>query len=185
MQKDTKTKNDKAQSYLSSYVTNYKDNTFSWENIKDVRAITKLPIILQGIQCEEDAKKAVEYGVEAIWVSNHGARQLDTTPATIEVLEECVKAVQGKIEVYFDGGVSRGTDVLKALALGAQCVFVGRPIIWGLVHNGQEGVEQVLSILNEELVKAMILTNSLCISDITKDRVLHTKYSPDFYFAKL
>ena len=87
--------------------------------------MTKLPIILKGIQCAEDARRAVEVGADAIWVSNHGARQLDTTPASIEVLEECVKAVEGKIEVYFDGGVERGTDVLKALALGAKCVFIG------------------------------------------------------------
>ena len=98
--------------------------------------MTKLPIILKGIQCAEDAKKAVEIGADAIWVSNHGARQLDTTPASIEVLEECVKAVQGKIEVYFDGGVERGTDVIKALALGAKCVFIGRPVLWGMAYNG-------------------------------------------------
>ena len=78
----------------------------------------------------------MEVGADAIWVSNHGARQLDTTPASIEVLEECVKAVEGKIEVYFDGGVERGTDVLKALALGAKCVFIGRPILWGMAYDG-------------------------------------------------
>ena len=94
--------------------------------------MTTLPIILKGIQCREDALKCLEYGVDAIWVSNHGARQLDTTPATIEVLEEVVQAVEGKIEVYFDGGVRRGTDVLKALALGARAVFIGRPQLWGL-----------------------------------------------------
>lgn len=147
--------------------------------------MTKLPIILKGIQCAEDALRAVEVGADAIWVSNHGARQLDTTPASIEVLEECVQAVKGKIEVYFDGGISRGTDVLKALALGARCVFIGRPVLWGLAYNGQGGVERVLQILNDELRRAMILTGCLKLSDITKEGVIHTRYSPAFLQAKL
>ena len=96
-------------------------------------------------------RTAIKYGADAVWVSNHGARQLDTTPASIEVLEECVKAADGKCEVYFDGGVERGTDVLKALALGANAVFVGRSMLWGLAHDGQAGVEKVLSNLNDEL----------------------------------
>ena len=147
--------------------------------------MTNLPIILKGIQCAEDVKLAVEHGVDAVWVSNHGARQLDTTPASIEVLEECVKAANGECEVYFDGGVERGTDVLKALALGANAVFIGRPVLWGLAHSGQEGVERVLDLLNDELKRAMILTGCLKLSDITKDRVLHQKYSPHFWRAKL
>jgi (S)-2-hydroxy-acid oxidase len=96
----------KNKSALTEFVNNFKDNSFTFERIKEIRAMTKLPIILKGIQCAEDAARAVEVGVDAIWVSNHGARQLDTTPASIEVLEECVAAVKGKIEVYFDGGVS-------------------------------------------------------------------------------
>ena len=171
---------------LDAYVNKYIDNGFSWESLAKVRKLTKLPIILKGIQCAEDAKKAVEYGADAIWVSNHGARQLDTTPASIEVLEECVKAVDGKIEVYFDGGIRRGTDVLKALALGAQAVFIGRPQLWGVACNGQKGVEDVINILNRELKKAMILTDSRTIKDITKDRVIHTAYShPKYFTAKM
>mgnify|MGYP002371269859 CR=1 FL=1 len=126
----------KNESALNEFINSFKDNSFTFEWIKEIREMTKLPIILKGIQCAEDAKKAVEIGADAIWVSNHGARQLDTTPASIEVLEECVKAVQGKIEVYFDGGVERGTDVIKALALGAKCVFIGRPVLWGMAYNG-------------------------------------------------
>ena len=101
--------------------------------------------------CAEDAVLAIKNGADGIYVSNHGARQLDTTPATIDVLSEIVQAVRPLnkyIPIYFDGGVRRGTDVLKALALGADCVFVGRPILWGLATNGQQGVERVLEILN-------------------------------------
>ena len=129
---------------------------------------------------------AVESGANAIWVSNHGGRQLDTVPATIEVLEEWVKAVEGKIEVYFDGGVRRGTDVLKALALGAQAVFIGRPQLWGLACNGQKGVEDVINILNKELKKAMILTDCKNIKEITKEKVIHTAYSnPRYFMSKM
>lgn len=94
----------------------------------------------------------------AIWVSNHGARQLDTTPATIEVLAEICRAVAGRVEVYLDGGITRGTDVIKALALGARCVFIGRPVLWGLTHSGEEGVSHVLKLLNDEFVLAMQLS---------------------------
>lgn len=171
---------------LDEYVNKYKHNGFTWSDLDEVRKLTKLPIILKGIQCAEDAVRALEHKVDAIWVSNHGARQLDTTPASIEVLEECVKAVQGKIEVYFDGGVRRGTDVLKALALGAKAVFIGRPQLWGLACNGQKGVEDVLKILNAELRRAMILTDCKNVSEITKEKVLHTAYSnPRYFVAKM
>ena len=128
-------------SVLEIFNNEVKDNSITFDVIKKVRSMTKLPIILKGIQCAEDVKLAVEHGVDAVWVSNHGARQLDTTPASIEILEECVKAANGKCEIYFDGGVERGTDVLKALALGANAVFIGRPVLWGLAHSGQAGVE--------------------------------------------
>jgi (S)-2-hydroxy-acid oxidase len=130
-----------------------KNNAFTWEDIKGLKEICcGLPLILKGIHCKEDALLAREHKVDAIWVSNHGGRQLDTIPASIEVLEECVEAVRGSgMEVYFDGGVRRGTDVFKALALGANCVFIGRPVLYGLAVNGQAGVEKVLTILNDEL----------------------------------
>eukprot|EP00344_Euplotes_crassus_P004341 CAMPEP_0197000852 /NCGR_PEP_ID=MMETSP1380-20130617/5700_1 /TAXON_ID=5936 /ORGANISM="Euplotes crassus, Strain CT5" /LENGTH=362 /DNA_ID=CAMNT_0042418305 /DNA_START=75 /DNA_END=1163 /DNA_ORIENTATION=+ len=171
---------------LDEYVRKYKHNGFTWKDILKIRQFTSLPIILKGIQCKEDAAKAVEYGADAIWVSNHGARQLDTTPASIEVLEECVQGVDGKIEVYFDGGVRRGTDVLKALALGASAVFIGRPQLWGLAIDGQKGVEDVLKILNSELQRAMILTDCQEVKDITKERVIHSAYcSPKYLTAKI
>lgn len=174
----------KKESGLSEFVKNYKDGGFTWERLAGVREMTKLPLILKGIQCAEDAVLAVKFGADAIWVSNHGARQLDTTPASIQVLEECVQAVEGKIEVYFDGGVERGTDVLKALALGANAVFLGRPVLWALAYNGQAGVERLLEIMNDELKRAMILTDCLTIKDITRS-VIHARYCPRWMDARL
>lgn len=143
-----------------------KDNSFGWERLGELRGMTDLPIILKGIHCKEDALLAVKAKVDAIWVSNHGGRQLDTVPASIQVLKECVDAVEGKLEVYFDGGVRRGTDVLKALALGAKAVFIGRPVLFGLAVDGQKGVEKVVHILNDELKRALILTCCLSLQEV-------------------
>ncbi|XP_063728965.1 2-Hydroxyacid oxidase 1-like, partial [Symsagittifera roscoffensis] len=133
----------------------------------------------------EDARLAVEAGVDAIWVSNHGGRQLDTVPATIEMLPDIVRAVRSAVakkkggagssgvEVFVDGGVRTGTDVLKALALGANAVFIGRPVLWGLACGGEEGVSRVLEILNEELRLSMALSGCRTLSDVTKDLVRH------------
>lgn len=148
---------------LASYVSQLIDQSLTWTDIAWLRSKTKLKIVVKGVMCAEDAVASVENGVDAIWVSNHGARQLDTTPATIEVLPEIVRAVAGRCEVYVDGGIMRGTDVFKALALGARAVFLGRPILWGLAHNGEDGVINVLKLLNDEFVLAMKLagcTNS-------------------------
>ncbi|CAN7940183.1 unnamed protein product, partial [Ixodes hexagonus] len=111
------------------------DASVTWEDVKWIKSITKLHVIIKGISTAEDAEKAVRHGVSGIVVSNHGGRQLDGVPATIEVLPEIASAVRGRIEVYLDGGIRRGTDVIKALALGAKAVFVGRPAIWGLAYN--------------------------------------------------
>lgn len=142
---------------LASYVSSLIDRTLTWDDIIWLRSITTCKIVLKGIMSVHDAVKAVEYGVDAIWVSNHGARQLDTAPATIEVLPDIARAVAGKVEIYLDGGITRGTDVFKAIALGARAVFVGRPVLWGLAHNGEEGVHHIMSLLNEELKLAMML----------------------------
>src|SRR5690348_14821457 len=117
----------------------------------------------------EDAQIAAELGVDAVWVSNHGGRQLDTLFATIEVLPEIVSAVSGRCEVYIDGGICRGTDVFKALALGANMVFAGRAVVWGLVMDGQAGVTKGLEILKHELDLAMALAGTPRIRDITED----------------
>lgn len=140
--------------------------TLTWESLSWLRSITSLPILLKGILTEEDAQLAIEHGMDGIIVSNHGGRQLDTALASIEALPEVVKAVAGRCEVYLDGGIRRGTDVLKALALGAQAVLVGRPVLWGLAANGAEGAYHVLEILRRELELALALSGRPTLASI-------------------
>ena len=116
----------------------------TWADIAWLRSITSLPLVLKGLLTADDALLAVEHGIDGIVVSNHGGRQLDTVPATIEALPEVLEAVNGRCEVYLDGGIRRGTNALKGLALGARAVFVGRPILWGLAVNGEAGARHVL-----------------------------------------
>jgi len=129
----------------------------SWEDVAWLRSVTELPILLKGVLHPEDAAHAVEHGASGVIVSTHGGRQLDAVPASIEALPGVVEAVGQRAEVYLDGGVRRGTDVLKALALGARAVFVGRPVLWGLAVDGTAGVRGVLELLREELLLAMVL----------------------------
>lgn len=138
----------------------------TWADVEWLRSITKLPLILKGILTAEDAHECAERGIAGILVSNHGGRQLDTVSATIEALPEVVNAVAGRCEVYLDGGVRRGTDVLKALALGARAVFVGRPILWGLAVAGTEGAQHVLELLRDELELAMALAGRPTLASI-------------------
>lgn len=142
----------------------------TWESLSWLRSITSLPIVLKGILTAEDALLAVEHGIDGIVVSNHGGRQLDTAIPSIEALPEVVEAVAGRCEVYVDGGIRRGTDILKALALGARAVLVGRPVLWGLAANGAEGVFHVLEILRKELELAMALAGRPTLESI--DRTL-------------
>jgi isopentenyl diphosphate isomerase/L-lactate dehydrogenase-like FMN-dependent dehydrogenase len=144
--------------------------TLTWESLSWLRSITSLPIVLKGILTAEDALLAVEHGVDGIVVSNHGGRQLDTAIPSIEALPEVVEGVAGRCEVYVDGGIRRGTDILKALALGARAVLVGRPVLWGLAANGAEGVFHVLEILRKELELAMALAGRPTLGSI--DRTL-------------
>jgi 4-hydroxymandelate oxidase len=129
--------------------------TPTWETVKELRAMTKLPIVIKGILTSEDAALCVSSGASGIIVSNHGGRQLDHTGGPIEALPEVVKAVDGKIPVLVDGGFRRGTDVLKALALGAKAVCVARPYLWGMAAFGQRGVERVMELLRTELALDM------------------------------
>jgi 4-hydroxymandelate oxidase len=138
----------------------------TWESLSWLRSITSLPILVKGILTAEDAVLAVEHGVTGIIVSNHGGRQLDTALASIDALPEIVEAVTGRCEVYIDGGIRRGTDILKALALGARAVLVGRPILWGLAANGAQGVFQVLEILRKELELSMALAGRPTLDSI-------------------
>ncbi|XP_070566016.1 2-Hydroxyacid oxidase 1-like [Ptychodera flava] len=147
------------------------DDGSTWKDIEWIKTVTKLPIVLKGILTVEDAILAAEHGVQGIVVSNHGGRQLDCVPATIDVLSDIVDAVGDKLEVYVDGGIRTGTDVLKALALGARAVFIGRPVLYGLACNGEEGVKSVLQILRDEFRRAMALTGCSKLSDVTKDLI--------------
>jgi 4-hydroxymandelate oxidase len=143
----------------------------TWGDVDWLRGVTDLPVVLKGILTAEDAALAVQRGAAGIVVSNHGGRQLDGVAATIEALPEVVAAVAGRCEVYLDGGVRRGTDVLKALALGARAVFVGRPVLWGLAARGEEGVRHVLDLLRAELERAMVLAGRPALAAIDRSLV--------------
>jgi 4-hydroxymandelate oxidase len=147
------------------------DTALTWKDIEWLAGITTLPILVKGILRSDDALLAVKHGASGIIVSNHGARQLDTTPATISVLPEIVDALGGKVEVYVDGGIRRGTDVLKAIACGARAVFVGRPVLWGLASGAEAGVRCVLEMLRQEFDLAMALSGCPTLSAITRDLI--------------
>lgn len=129
----------------------------SWETLRWLRTQTSLPIVLKGVLHPEDARRAVDEGVEGIIVSNHGGRQLDGSMASLHALDDIAQAVSGRCELMLDGGVRRGTDVLRARACGAQAVLVGRPMLWGLMAEGSAGVRRVLELLREELTLALQL----------------------------
>ncbi|WIG60687.1 MAG: L-lactate dehydrogenase [Ktedonobacterales bacterium] len=138
----------------------------SWRDMDWLRSLTSLPLLLKGILTPQDALLALAHGADGIIVSNHGARQLDTVPATIEALPAIAEAIAGRCELYLDGGVRRGIDVMKALALGARAVLIGRPILWGLAVNGPDGARHVLELLRDELELAMVLAGRPTIASI-------------------
>jgi 4-hydroxymandelate oxidase len=160
-----------AKSSMFSYANNQLDPTLTWDTISWLREKTKLPIVLKGIARADDAARALERGAAGIVVSNHGGRQLDGEEATILALADVVSAVGDRAEVYVDGGVRRGTDVLKALALGARGVLVGRPILWGLAAGGERGAARVLEMLQEELALSMALAGCASLRDIDRSLV--------------
>ena len=133
------------------------DPSLTWTDLDELRSLSSLPIVLKGIQTAEDAGLACEHGVDAIVVSNHGGRQLDAVAPTAELLPEVVEAVAGRMEVYVDGGIRRGSDVVKALALGARAVLAGRAPLWGLTCDGEAGAARVLQLLREEIENALAL----------------------------
>jgi 4-hydroxymandelate oxidase len=143
------------------------ESNLTWDHLSFVRERAPgLPVFVKGILTAEDAALALEHGVDAIVVSNHGGRQLDSTLAPLDALPEVVEAVGGRIPVLMDGGVRRGTDVVKALALGAAAVLVGRPVVWGLAAEGEDGVAGVLEILRREVENAMALTGCRTAAEI-------------------
>lgn len=160
------------ESGLAAYFADLLDPALTWSAVEWLRSITKLPLIVKGIVRADDARRAVEHGAAAIVVSNHGGRQLDDSPATIDVLARVVDAVAGRGEVLLDGGVRRGADVIKAIALGARAVLVGRPVLWGLAAGGREGVAVALAILRRELDLAMALCGCPDVASMTRDLVM-------------
>jgi 4-hydroxymandelate oxidase len=133
------------------------DPTITWHDLEWLASLTKLPILAKGILTAEDARLACEHGMAGVVVSNHGGRQLDGVAASLDALPEVVEACAGDVEVLVDGGVRRGADVVKALALGARAVLVGRPVLWGLAVAGEEGVRHVLELLRAEISLALTL----------------------------
>ncbi len=147
-----------AGSELARFVASRHDPSFTWRDLEALaRSCAPLPLVVKGIVRSDDAKRAIDHGARAVWVSNHGGRQLDLAPATADALGPVVEAVADRAEVYVDGGIRTGTHALVALGLGARAVFVGRPVLWGLAASGQGGVSRVLELLHGELVRAMQL----------------------------
>lgn len=141
----------------------------TWKDLEWLRGITTVPIIPKGVMNADDAARAIDAGVAAIYVSNHGARNLDTAPATLDVLPRIVDRVAGRVPVLVDGGIRRGTDVLKALAYGARAVLIGRPVLFGLAVDGANGLANVITILRHELEVAMGLTGRASVASISRD----------------
>ncbi len=144
----------------------------TWDSLAEIRSWAPVPLVLKGILTAEDARLAVEHGADAVWVSNHGGRQLDRVAAGVDVLEEVVDAVAGRAEVYLDGGIRRGPDVLIAMALGARAVFTARPFLWGLACAGEAGVARVFEILREEIERSLALVGVASPSALTREHVM-------------
>ena len=151
------------------------DPSVSWRDLEWIAGEGRLPVVLKGVVTAEDAETAVEHGAAAIVVSNHGGRQLDGAPATLDALPEVVEAVAGQVEVYLDGGIRRGTDVAKTLALGARAVLAGRGPMFGLAAAGEDGVRHVLELLRDELTLALCLLGCTSPEELTR---AHVQRSP-------
>ena len=159
------------ESGLANHFASGIDAAITWRDVEWLRSITGLPVVIKGIVRGDDAARAVDHGAAGVIVSNHGGRQLDTAIASIRALPEVAAAVDGRIDVLLDGGVRRGTDVIKAIALGARAVLVGRPVVWGLAAAGESGARRVLELLRAEVDLAMALCGCPTVSDITRDLV--------------
>src|SRR5438132_12549606 len=156
---------------LAAYVrVNFKQD-LGFDDLDWLCHCTRLPVVVKGVCRGDDARSAAEHGAKAIVVSNHGGRQLDTAPATCEVLPHVVDAAGDLCEIYVDGGIRRGSDVLKAIAFGARAVLIGRPILWGLCVAGEQGASHVLEILRRELDEAMLLCGCTTLRDINRSLV--------------
>src|SRR4029078_2277501 len=154
---------------LAAYVHDNFKSDLGFEDLDWLCGWTRLPVVVKGVCRGDDARRAAEHGAKAVVVSNHGGRQLDTAPSTCEVLPQVAAAVADRCEVYVDGGIRRGSDVLKAIALGARAVLIGRPILWGLCVGGEQGAFGVLEILRAELDEAMLLCGFTKLSEIKRE----------------
>jgi 4-hydroxymandelate oxidase len=144
------------------------DPKLTWKEIEWLRSLTKLPLVMKGVLNPDDAARGVDLGASGIIVSNHGGRNLDTLPATIDALPEVAARVGGRVPVLVDGGIRRGTDVLKAIAFGASAVLIGRPYLYGLAVGGADGVARVVNILRREFEMAMALTGRTSVAQIDR-----------------
>jgi isopentenyl diphosphate isomerase/L-lactate dehydrogenase-like FMN-dependent dehydrogenase len=158
-------------SSFQQYVHDLLDGSLTWESVDWLRSIARVPILIKGVIAGDDGRLAVEHGVAGVVVSNHGGRQLDGTLATIDALPDVVEAVEGRVPVLIDGGIRRGTDVFKAVALGASAVLIGRPYLWGLAVAGEDGVVSVLEMLRREVELTMALAGCPSVAAITRDHV--------------
>ena len=156
---------------LSEYINSQFDPALSWAEIDWLRSVWDGPIVVKGVQTVADAELAVEHGVDAIALSNHGGRQLDGAPSIIELVEPVAQAVGGRIEIIADGGVRRGSDIVKAVALGANAVMAGRAYLYALGAAGEAGVDHVLRFLAEGMERTMALSGCQQVSDITRELV--------------
>ena len=154
------------QSGLAAYFATMLDASLDWSDLEWLVSATSLPVAVKGVHRADDAERAIAAGAAAVIVSNHGGRQLDTVPATIEMLPAIAEAVDGRADVLLDGGVRRGTDVVKALALGAGAVLIGRPVLWALASGGAVGVEAAIGMLVAEFREAMTLCGARSIEEL-------------------
>jgi isopentenyl diphosphate isomerase/L-lactate dehydrogenase-like FMN-dependent dehydrogenase len=147
------------------------ESRLTWRDLEKLRGMSDLPLLVKGVLTREDARLAADAGVDGIVVSNHGGRQLDTVLAGIDALPEVADEVGGEVEVFVDGGVRRGSDVVKALALGARAAMIGRPVLWGLAAGGEQGVRDVLEMFHREIALAMTLAGCSGCGSVTRDQV--------------
>jgi 4-hydroxymandelate oxidase len=153
------------------HIVDMRNVPLTWDSLAEIRSWSPMPLVLKGILTPEDARLAVDHGADGVWVSNHGGRQLDRVAAGVDVLESVVEAVDGRAEVYLDGGIRRGPDVLIALALGATAVFTARPLLWALACAGEAGVARALAILRDELERSLALLGAATPGDVERSHV--------------
>jgi isopentenyl diphosphate isomerase/L-lactate dehydrogenase-like FMN-dependent dehydrogenase len=147
------------------------DASVTWRDLEELASSTDLPVLVKGVMTAEDAQLACEHGAAGIVVSNHGGRQLDCTGATVDALTEVAEAVEGRVEVLVDGGIRRGADAVRALALGARAVLAGRAPLWGLAARGEQGAREVLEMLRDEVELALALTGCARPEAVTRSHV--------------